>query len=217
MPTEQHQLLSNKMIIVDTREHFIPIIKDMLVTSIMGDEVPEFQFHCLPLGDYLLSDNDCTYLIERKSISDFCGSYGVLKPRLAKMRKTEYERTGLLLEGHYLVSDGQVFVQEGTVMKPRMKYKTMCNFLTHQQELGTKVFYTNSLEESIWKLIHIHNYMAKLDSPQPCIKAGSVQEWLSELPGIGSSKIKSYQDKYISPLDALNNLPPTSKKYIEKW
>ena len=205
------------MIIVDTREHLIPEIKELLTTSIIGESVPEFKFQCLPLADYLLENSGHSALIERKSIQDFVGTYRELKKRLAKMRLLNYERTGLLLEGTYTVANDLVWLYEGNELKSRMSYKTMCNFLTHQQELGTRIYYTLSLEETIWKLIYIHNYLPKLDVPSPVMKCGNPTELLVQLPGIGSETIKKLKDKYDSPLEAINNLPNKAKQSLEKW
>jgi len=205
------------MITVDTREHLIPQIKDLLATSILGEDVPPFEFKCLPLADYLLENGSHTFLIERKSIADFCGSYRELKSRLARMRKLDYERTGLLLEGTYVVSQGMVWLREGTQLKARMPYRTMSNFLTHQQDMGTKLFHTMNLEESIWRLIHIYNYLLKLDEPKPAIKAGSPLEWIAELPGIGPQTLLTLQKEYATPLEALQNLPRKAKQLLESW
>lgn len=205
------------MITVDTREHLIPQIKDLLATSILGEDVPPFEFKCLPLADYLLENGSHTFLIERKSIADFCGSYRELKSRLARMRKLDYERTGLLLEGTYVVSQGMVWLREGTQLKARMPYRTMSNFLTHQQDMGTKLFHTMNLEESIWRLIHIYNYLLKLDEPKPAIKAGSPLEWIAELPGIGPQTLLTMQKEYATPLEALQNLPKKTKQILESW
>ena len=206
------------MITVDTREHLIPQIKDLLATSILGEDVPEFEFKCLPLADYLLENESHTFLIERKSVADFCGSYRELKPRLAKMRKLDYERTGLLLEGTYVVSQGMVWLREGSQLKARMSYKTMSNFLTHQQDMGTKLFHSMCLEETLWRLIHIHNYLPRLEEPTPAIKAGSAVEWLAELPGIGSSKLKYLKENYSTPFEAVTKgLPTKARQLLEKW
>ena len=202
---------------VDTREHFIPQIKDFLATSIIGPEVPEFSFKCLPIGDYLLENEGHTQIFERKSIQDFVGSYRELKPRLARMRLLDYDRTGLLLEGTYTIAQGMVWIYEGGELKSRMSYKTMCNFLTHQQELGTRMYRTLSLEETIWKLIHIHNYLPKLSEPTPALKCGSATELFVQLPGIGPKSVKKLKDTYITPYDALLNLSGKSKKVLEKW
>lgn len=202
---------------VDTREHFIPQIKDFLATSIIGPEVPEFSFKCLPIGDYLLENEGHTQIFERKSIQDFVGSYQELKPRLARMRLLDYDRTGLLLEGTYTIAQGMVWIYEGGELKSRMSYKTMCNFLTHQQELGTRMYRTLSLEETIWKLIHIHNYLPKLSKPTPALKCGSATELFVQLPGIGPKSVKKLKETYITPYDALLNLSGKSKKVLEKW
>ena len=206
-------------IIVDTREHFIPQIKDLLVTSILGENIPEFRFACLGKdgGDYLLENEGHTALIERKSISDFVGSYRDLKPRLAFMRLMGYERTGLLLEGTYTVAQGMVWLYESNELKARMSYKTMSNFLTHQQELGTKLYHTMNLEETIWRLIYIHNYLPRLSVPIPVIKCGSPAELLVQLPGIGQSTIKKMQETYKTPLDAINGLKGKARQSLESW
>jgi ERCC4-type nuclease len=202
---------------VDTREKFSNQIKDMLVTSIIGPDVPEFTFKYLPLADYLIKNNGHTFLVERKSIQDFVGSYRDLKLRLAKMRKLDYERTGLLLEGTYTVSNGMIWLREGNELKARMPYKTMSNFLTHQQELGTRLYHTMNLEETIWRLIYIHNYLPRLDEPTPVIKAGSPVEWIAELPGIGPKALLTMQKEYATPLEALQNLPKKAKSLLESW
>ena len=202
---------------IDTREHFIPQIKDFLATTIIGPEVPEFSFKCLPLADYLLENAGHTILIERKSISDLMGSYIELKPRLAEMRLLDYERTGLLLEGTYTVANDYVWYYRKNELCQGMKYSGMCGFLMHQQELGTRMYYTLNLEETIWKLIYIHNYLPKLDAPKPTIKCGSAAELLVQLPGIGQSKIKKLQENYNSPIDALNGLTGKPKQCLEKW
>ena len=206
------------MITVDTREHFIPQIQDLLVSKIVGPDIPQFEFHCLPLADYLIENNSHNILIERKSIADFCSSYKELKPRLAKMRKLDYERIGLLLEGTYHVANGQIWLREGTDLKPRLSYRVFSNFITHQEELGVRLYHTMNLEETIWRLIHIHNYLPKLEIPNPSIKAGSAIEWISELPGIGPKKLKDLQEKYPTPLRALlDGLPEKTKHLLEVW
>lgn len=204
-------------IVVDTREKFSNQIKDLLATSIIGEEVPQFEFRCLNLADYLIQNGTHNALIERKSIQDFIGSFRELKPRLAKMRKLDYERTGLLLEGTYIVAQGMIWLREGNELKARMSYKTFSNFLTHQQEMGTRIYHTLGLEETIWKLVYLHNYLPKLDVPVPCLKCGSPQEWLSELPGIGPTTLSGLQEKYSSPMEALQNLPKKSKQLLERW
>ena len=204
------------MITIDTREHIAPQIKDLLVTSIVGPEIPEVRFHCLPLGDYLLENCGHNILLERKSISDFCGSYRNLKERLAKMRRTDYERIGLLLEGTYTINDGQIWLYEGCQLKPRMSYRAFSNFITHQEELGVRLYHTMNLEETMWRLIHIHNYLPRLDSPNPVIKAGSPIEWIAELPGIGQKSLQELR-QLPTPWDALNNLPKKAHNMLKKW
>jgi ERCC4-type nuclease len=203
-------------ITVDTREKHINTIKDLLATSIIGPDIPIFEFNCLPLADYLLQNNDKSLLVERKNLSDFCGSYRELKPRLARMRKAS-ERTALLLEGPYHVSQGSVWLQEGSCLKPRMRYQTMSNFLQHQQELGTRLYHTMNLEETIWRLIFLHNYLPRLDEPTPSIKAGSPAEWLVELPYLGASGVKKLQENYASPWEAIQNLPGRARQILERW
>jgi len=205
------------MIVVDTREHFIPQIQDLLVTKILGPEIPEFQFRCLPLADYLLENSGHSILIERKSISDFCGSYRTLKTRLAKMRKLDYDRIGLLLEGTYTIANSQIWLYDGNTLRKGMSYQTFSNFLTHQQELGVRLYYTLNLEETVWRLIHIHNYLPKLDAPTSTIKAGSASEWLSELPGIGPKTLLTMKEKYKTPLEAILDLPEKAKRMLESW
>lgn len=204
------------MITIDTREHLAPQIKDLLVTSIIGPEIPEVRFHCLSLGDYLLENGGHNILLERKSISDFCGSYKTLKERLANMRRTDYERIGLLLEGTYIINDGQIWLYEGSQLKPRMSYRAFSNFITHQEELGVRLYHTMNLEETIWRLIHIHNYLPRLDSPNPVIKAGSPIEWIAELPGIGQKSLQELR-QLPTPWDALNNLPKKARSMLKKW
>lgn len=207
----------NITIIVDSREKFIPIIKDLLASTILGSDVPEFIFKGLSIGDYLLENDGHNMILERKSIQDFVGSYRELKSRLARMRKLDYERTALLLEGTYSVRDGMIWLREGNELKARMSYKTMSNFLTHQQELGTRLYHTMNLEETVWRLIYIHNYLLKLDEPIPTIKAGSPIEWIAELPGIGPKALLTMKTEFETPLDALQNLPKKSRKLLEKW
>lgn len=208
------------MITIDTREHLAPQIKDLLVTSIIGPEIPEVRFHCLSLGDYLLENGGHNILLERKSISDFCGSYRNLKERLAKMRRTDYERIGLLLEGTYIINDGQIWLYEGCQLKPRMSYRAFSNFITHQEELGVRLYHTMNLEETIWRLIHIHNYLPRLDSPSPVEKI-NIKEILSTFPGIGKARLIQLQKQYSNPLDALTNIsdwmPISLQHKLNSW
>lgn len=204
------------MIICDTREKHINDIKELLVGPLSEIKLPEFQFRCLPIGDYLIINNN-NILIERKNINDFCNSFMGLKNRLAYMR-LKNERTALLLEGPYHVVGGQVYVQEGNSFVPRMNYKTMCNFIMHQQELGTHFYFSMNLQESILKMVNIHDYLAKLNSPKPSIKCGNVVEWLVQLPGVGPKIVDNMTKNYLSPLDALNNgLPKKAKKILSRW
>src|SRR5690606_25393765 len=124
----------------------------------------------------------------------FSSSFRELKGRLAKMRLLDYDRTGLLLEGTYSVAQGYIWFYRSGELVPGIKYSTMCNFLTHQQELGTRMYQTLSLEETIWKLIHIHNYLPKLDEPAPVWMCGSATELFVQLPGIGPKSVKKLKD-----------------------
>jgi ERCC4-type nuclease len=200
------------VVICDTREKFIDRIKEIIIDI---PDAPQFSFKALDFGDYHLKNGSQELRIERKSVNDFCGSYGVLKPRLHKMR-LNYQHTALLIEGVYSVNGGMVCVLEGRRMQPRMNYKTMSNFLTHQAAAGTWMFHTMNFEESVNRIIAIHDYLPKLNTPET-IKCGNPSEWIAMLPGMGRVSLEKLRNKNSSPLDALNNLPKRSKRALESW
>jgi len=204
------------MIVVDSREKFIQRIKEIIA---LGDSVdfPMFRFECLDFGDYHIESGGHELRIERKSISDFVANYRVLKARLHQMRM-RYEHTALLLEGVYSLNNGMVCVLEGGQLVPRMEYRTFSNFLTHQAALGTWIFHTMTFDETVYRLVYIHNYLPKLDAPTPAMKCGSVAEWLVQLPGIGAKTVEKLQAQYGSPLAAINSgLPKKAYEVLQKW
>jgi ERCC4-type nuclease len=206
-------------IVCDTREKNIERIQTLILDlpDVYLDRCPQFEFKCLGLnlGDYLIENEGSQICIERKSIGDFAATYTNLKDRLHKMRM-EYDRVGLLLEGTYKVINGQVYLLEGSDFVPRMKYSTYSNFLTHQAELGTHIYYTMNFDESFYRLIEIHDYLPKLETPTT-LKCKSPLEWLMMLPGIGKVAIQKMKADYASPLEAINNLPKKAKEMISKW
>lgn len=208
-------------IVVDTREHYIDKIKELIMNlpSDMIQSCPQFEFRCLGLnlGDYHITNGLRELGLERKNISDFCGSYPGLKDRLHNMR-LHYQNVGLLLEGTYSVANGMIYVLEGSKMVPRMSYATFVNFLTHQASLNTWLYHSMCFEESIYQMIFIHNYLPRLDEPSPSMKCGSVSEWFVQLPGIAGGTIKKLKDKHASPIDAINNgLPKKAKEMLLEW
>lgn len=200
-------------IVVDTREKFINKIKDMMVDH---PEWPEIRFSCLPLGDYLLTNDDAELLIERKSISDFCGSYHELKPRLHKMRMV-CDNTALLLENTYTVRNDYIWLWENNELVSRMKYGNFSNFIAHQARAGTMMFYSMNFEESMQRIMALYDYLPRFAAPRTTLKCGSPAELLLQVPGIGPGNIKKLRDKYNSPLDALNGLTGKSRESLEKW
>lgn len=200
------------MITIDTREKFIERIKEVIIEI---ENPPEFKIGCLDKGDYDIQNDGRQLRIERKNINDFCGSFRVLKGRLHDMR-LQNEYTALLLEGTYSVQSGLVWVQEGCHLQPRMDYKTFSNFLTHQASLGTWLFHTMCLEESIYRMINIHDYLPRLNAPN-AIKCGTPIEWFMMLPGVGKTKISELRNDYSTPWDALNGLPKRAKDTLMKW
>ena len=206
-------------ITVDTREHFIDRIKEIVLEANPAT-CPIFKFECLgqDLGDYLLENEGITLGIERKGISDFCGSYMDLKERLHKMR-LHYDNVGLLLEGTYQLNNGMVNVLESGRFVPRLAFSTFSNFLTHQNSLGTWMFHTLTFDESIYRLINICNYLPKLDMPEPSTKCKNISELFVQLPGIGSKKLDKLREKHISPIEALNSdeLPKKTIDFLRTW
>lgn len=203
------------MIVVDTREKLIDRIKEIILFEDSTD-FPMFEFRCLDLGDYHIENGGRSIRIERKSISDFMANYRVLKPRLHEMR-LKYEQTALVIEGVYAVQGGKVCVLEGNQLVPRMSYRAFSNFLTHQASLGTWIFHTMTFDETVYRLVHIHNYLPKLDAPAPSMKCGSVEEWFVQLPGVGRKTIEKLRSEYGSPLDAISGLPKRAREMLERW
>lgn len=205
----------------DTREKHIDDIKEILLDlpEDIAKICPEFEFECLGTdkGDYLLTNGDHELAIERKSISDFCGSYFGLKDRLHTMR-LHYSNVGLLLENPYTVANDMIYVLENGKPVPRMSYRTFSRFITHQNSLNTWIFYSMNFRESIYQLIYIWEYLPKLDHPEPSLKCGNIAELLIQLPGIGPKSISKLKEKYESPLDAINNgLSKKAKDLLSTW
>lgn len=207
------------VIVVDTREKFIPQLKEFIVDLPPEVECPEFQFRCLGLnlGDYYIENGGQSIGIERKSIGDFASNYGGLEDRLQTMRMN-YDRVGLLIEGTYNVShNGYVLILEGNQWVPRMKYSTMTKFLMHEQERNTRLFHTLKFSETFHKLLEIHGYLPTLGTPNPAFKCGSAEEWISMLPGIGPKSMEKLKSRYSSPLEVVNNLPKKASELLTKW
>jgi ERCC4-type nuclease len=207
------------MITCDTREGFVDHIRELILElpDCYFDRLPEFEFRCLgqDLGDYLIENEGKELCIERKSIGDFANTYFGLKDRLHKMRG-HYQQIGLLLEGTYTMRNNQIFILAGSEFVPRMQYSTFSNFMFHQSELHTHLFSTMNFDETFYRLIEIHDYLPKLDTPS-ALKCGNSVEWMMMLPGIGKTGIEKMKEKYASPIEALNNLPKKAKELLSKW
>lgn len=198
-------------IIIDTREKHIDKIKELIISI---PNIPLIKFEKLDKGDYDIQNCNRQLRIERKSISDFCNSYRILKPRLHDMRINN-EYTALLLEGTYSMYNNMIWVLEGSHMQPRMSYDTYVRFLTHQVSEGTWLLHTMGLEESIYQILILHDYLPKLNAPN-AIKCGNPTELLMQLPGIGTESMKKLKE-FPTPLDALQNLPKRAKDSLSKW
>jgi ERCC4-type nuclease len=211
-------------VVADSRERYTDRIKELLTNypPSMVASCPKFEFRCLgkDLGDYLLTNGDRELAVERKSMSDFCSTYTHLKERLHVMR-LHYQNVALLLENPYTVSNNTIYILEGNQFVPRIEYQTFSNFLTHQASLGTWIFQTMSFEESIHRLIAIHNYLPKLDAPTASLKCGSPTEWIIQLPKMGPKKVAVLRNKYESPMIAIEQcdewMPEQTKKLLSDW
>lgn len=196
-----------KILQIDKREPIEKIkltINKLIVKNKDWQDI-EIIYKSLPHGDYLLTNNDSTFLIERKTYHDFAGSYPLLKERLMKMRM-EYNRIGLLLEGEYIVKNGKMWLWEGRKAVPRLDYILFNNYLISQQEKGLHLFYTKRLSDTLARLLITINYLPKLDNPSCSIKIDNINEWFLLLGGIGEVTIRKLKEKYNSPMQALNNI-----------
>lgn len=158
-------------------------------------------------------------LIERKHVSDFCGSYMGLKERMDIMRQN-YDRTALVIEGSYLIQNKQICLWRGNILVPSMSEKAFFDFKLSQQERGSYFDHTNSLEETIRLLIHWHDYLPRAGK-NPVRKSKSAVEWFASLPGVGLLSAFNLRADYESPKWALENIedwiPSKTKGTLEKW
>lgn len=207
---------SNLSIYIDTREKFSDRIKDLMSVN---TDWPQIQFKCLPLADYLLTQDGVELLIERKSVADFCSSYRILKTRLHKMRLA-YQNTALLLEEPYVMKNNTIWLWSGGELKPRMSYSTFSNFVAHQSKAGTSIYHTMSFEESIYRIVALHEYLPRLEVPSVTMKI-NINEWFIMFPGIGQKTIKKLQNDYDTPLAALSDInnwaSAITRKCINTW
>lgn len=205
-------------IIIDSREKKIPEIKNILAE--MDRILPDIQFKGLPLADYLLENSGNSILIERKAIGDFCANYVVLKDRMDKMRKTEYNYTALLIEGNYQVINGQICLWRGNRLTPSIPEKTFHKFVASQQARNSLYFHTQDLEETIDLMLNLHDYLPTMGI-NPVRKSTSGKELILSILGMGPLKLLELTGKYESALDALKHIeewiPARARKLLEKW
>ena len=207
---------------IDTREKLAkvrPIVDSLMKTYPEFNEI-EITYKKLDLADYLLRNGDVSFLVERKSMNDMVGTYTKLRERLMEMRLAN-DHIGLILEGDYVVHDGQVCVRENNQWIPRMSYTAFNNYLIHQQTSGLYLMYTGSRTDSLRRLMMTVQYLPKMVFPSPSIKVGNIQEWLLLLNGLGTGTLKKLQSKYDNPLAALADcskwLPKKAKEDFNKW
>ena len=204
-------------LIIDSREKKIKEIKDIVAK--LDVAVPEIEFKGLPLGDYLIQKGDECMLIERKSMADICGNYVELAPRMDKMRLA-YENTALLTEGSYIVSEGYIMLWRGNRLTPSMNYRTYSSFIAGQQKRGSYYYHTMNLEESILRIIYIHDHLDEMGK-HPARKAKTPDEIIGAIPGEGIGKAKKLRDKYANPIEAFKNcdswLSGRARKTLESW
>jgi ERCC4-type nuclease len=210
-------------ITVDSREQarlVQPIVDDLLMEERWKDI--EVVRQKLEFGDYLVENEHTKLLIERKTISDFVNSYakGHLKDKLFTMRLLA-DRTMLLIEGRTNISGDRIITYAHHGVEYGIERKTMFKFLIGQQDKGTIVWFTNSLEDTLYQIFLMAENLGHLEAPTPSCKCGNPKELLLQLPGLGAKKLAILMEKYKSPTDALAHIEewqtPVIKKALKNW
>lgn len=208
----------SEVLTCDTREGVIPQIKNILAES--NYDLPEIQFKKLDVADYLLENDGITMLVERKNISDFAANYIELKPRMDRMRRLDYDYTALLIEGHYNIIDGYIYLWRGNQLTRSIPHKTLTNFIWSQQARGSYIIYTQDLKDTVNTLIETYWYLPKMGL-NPGRKTTTGKEWLLTLMGMGPQKLKELSERYPSIIEALRDIDswisPKARKLLEGW
>jgi len=116
-------------------------------------------------GDYEINVHDYRLLISRKTISDFCGSYWILRRQLQEMRDQNV-MTALLIEGDYYIRDGDIYLWRGNNLCRGCSYLTYSSFILSQQLNGTYYFHTMNLNETILRILYLHKKMDEKYRPK---------------------------------------------------
>lgn len=208
---------------IDTREKK-ELLQPFLDEMLMDDRWKDIEVvrHKLDYGDYLLEDGKTTLLIERKTVSDFVGSYakGNLQDKLFMMRLF-YDRTMLLIEGRYHISGDKIVTYQHHGIEYGMKRQTMLRFFMDEQDKGTAIWFTNNLDDTIYQIFLMVENLTHMELPNPTCKCGKARELFLQLPGVGAKKLENLMKTYKTPMEALEHLEawdsPAIKKALSKW
>jgi len=147
-------------ILVDTREHYKEVIAQK-IASIRGEQPTRMK---LEVGDYYVGTDEYSCIVERKQLNDLIHSMSSdLSTKLARMHELA-DLPILLVEGHpsFDATTGQISRKEGTQYTPtRMSITSYHGYLTSLLLKSIPVIHTAGLQESIWWLAHLPDYLAK--------------------------------------------------------
>ncbi len=195
-------------ITIDTREKMTDYLQEIVNDKILEPRSNDFNFHVLPLSDFLIQrPNGTSICIERKRIDDFRTSLygesgnGTLKSKLMRMTNIADERA-ILLEGSYIIDDGTLHIYDENSKSYKISYSQMVNFLYHRQQEGCKVFFTNNLRDTLHLLLILHDDKGGT----PSMKVDGWKQFLMLLPGIGKTGAEKIIEKYRTPVEAFMNM-----------
>ena len=171
-------------------------------------------------GDYILENSGTEMIIERKEMHDFAScEKDDLKNKLMLMRR-DFEHSALLIEGSYILKDGDICLWRGRELVRSMSYKAYSSFLISQQEMGTHIYQTFGLNETVKRLLYILEYLPKMGL-STTRKADSGKDIFKSIPGVGPTKLTGLMEKYKNPVEALKNyeewVSPRGKTRLETW
>ena len=211
------------LIIIDSREpvkKILPIFESYRRQSPVLAQDLDFVVKALPYGDYMLRKDGVEMIIERKALADFAASdKDYLKQRLSHMRH-DYELTGLLLEGTYILKVGNICLWRGPVLTPSMSFKTFTNFLTSQQEFHTTILNSYNMDGTVQVLLNTLEYLPRIGLVPPKKTEGG-REFMLAIPSVGPEKLKELMTRFESPIVALQGYEEWAGKrelsVLSKW
>lgn len=190
------------MLLIDVREKF----SERFEKAFGKAQIP-FDTVRLDYGDYVVIGKNATYGIERKTVSDFIGSFSELPNRLECMNQ-RYDHVMLLVEGDVYFSKEGWILRRGTIksssdlVPTNISIVVFHNFLTSLEFKGVQTHRTKNLRETLAFLVNFYKWAQKsfhnirIDRRKPYLVRDAQLTALTLIPGVSENLAVRLLDKF---------------------